>query len=78
VPQGSLRQSLVREAREGGLMGHFGVAKILDTLHEHFFWPHMHKAVHSFYDKCIACRKAKSKVQPHGLYTLFPSRTCLG
>jgi len=24
VPQGSLRQSLVREAHEGGLMGHFG------------------------------------------------------
>jgi len=35
VPQGSLRQSLVREAHEGGLMGHFGVVKTLDTLHEH-------------------------------------------
>jgi len=69
VPQGSLRQSLVREAHEGGLMGHFGVAKTLDTLHEHFFWPHMRKSVHNFCDKCIACRKAKSKVQPHGLYT---------
>jgi len=43
VPQGSLRQTLVREAHEGGLMGHFGVAKTLDTLHEHFFWPRMHK-----------------------------------
>jgi len=32
----------------------------------------MRKYVHSFYDKCIACRKAKSKVQPHGLYTLLP------
>jgi len=28
VPQGSLRQSLVREAHEGGLMGHFGVANV--------------------------------------------------
>ena len=37
VPQGSLRQSLVRKAHEGGLMGHFRVAKTLDTLHEHFF-----------------------------------------
>jgi len=62
VPQGSLRQSLLREAHEGGLMGHFGVAKTLDTLHEHFFWPHMCKSVHSFCDKCIACRKAKYKV----------------
>jgi len=72
VSHGSLRQSLVREAHEGWIMGHFGVAKTLDTLHEHFFWPHMHKSVHSLCDKCIACRKAKSKVQPHGLYTPFP------
>jgi len=53
VPQGSLRQSLVREAHEGGLMGHFGVAKTLDTLHEPFFWLHMRKFVHSFCDKCL-------------------------
>ena len=72
MPQGSLRQSLIREAHEGGLMGHFGVAKTLDTLHEHFFWPHMHKFVHSFCDKCIACRKVNSKVQPHSLYTPLP------
>jgi len=64
VPQGSLRQSLVRKAHEDGLMGHFRVAKTLDTLHEHFFWPHMRKSVCSLCDKCIACRKAKSKVQP--------------
>ena len=37
VPQSFIRQSLVREPHEGGLMGHFGVAKPLDTLHEHFF-----------------------------------------
>ena len=35
----------------------------------------MRKSVHSFRDKCIACRKAKSKVQPHGLYTLLPIPT---
>jgi len=78
VPQGSLRQSLVREAHESGLMGHFEVAKTLDTLHEHFFWPYMHKSVHSLCDQCIACRRAKFKVQPDGLYTPLPIQTCLG
>jgi len=72
VPQGYLRQFLVKEAHEGGLMGHFWVAKTLDTLHGHFFWPNMRKSIHNFYDKCIARRKAKSKVQPHGLYTPLP------
>jgi len=56
-------------------MGHFGVSKTLETLHEHFFWPHMRKFVHNFCDKCITCRKAKSKVQPHGLYTPLPIPT---
>ena len=74
-PQSFIRQSLVREAHEGGLMGHFGVAKTLDVLHEHFFWPHMQKSVHNLCDKCIACRKAKSRVQPHGLYTPLPIPT---
>ena len=28
----------VCEAHGGGLMGHFGVRKTLDVLHEHFFF----------------------------------------
>ncbi|KAI4313065.1 hypothetical protein MLD38_037841 [Melastoma candidum] len=37
IPQGSMRELLVREAHGGGLMGHFGVTKTLDVLREHFF-----------------------------------------
>jgi hypothetical protein len=36
VPASSLCELLVREAHGGGLMGHFGVTKTLDVLHEHF------------------------------------------
>ena len=32
-----MHELLVREAHGGGLMGHFGVMKTLDILHEHFF-----------------------------------------
>ena len=39
VPSSFMRELLVREAHGGGLMGHFGVVKILDVLHEHFYWP---------------------------------------
>jgi len=53
-------------------MGYFGVAKILDTLHEQFFWSIIQKHVHNFCDKCIACREAKSRVLPHGLYAPMP------
>ncbi|XP_044464428.1 uncharacterized protein LOC123194976 [Mangifera indica] len=37
VSKCSLRLMLIREAHEGGLMGHFGIAKTLDILQEHFF-----------------------------------------
>ncbi|KAI9200221.1 hypothetical protein LWI28_004400 [Acer negundo] len=72
VPKSSLRELLVREAHGGGLMGHFGIAKTLDVLHENFFWPHMKRDVERVCDKCITCRQAKSRVKPHGLYTPLP------
>uniref|UniRef100_A0A2N9I8I3 Integrase catalytic domain-containing protein n=1 Tax=Fagus sylvatica TaxID=28930 RepID=A0A2N9I8I3_FAGSY len=72
VPSCSMHESLVREAYGGGLMGHFGVKKTLDILHEHFFWPKMKRDVNRICGRCITCRRAKSKVLPHGLYTPLP------
>ena len=37
VPNSSMRELLMREAHGGGLMGHFGVRRTLDMLHEHLF-----------------------------------------
>jgi len=39
---------------------------------EHFYWPKMKKDVQRICDKCITCRKAKSRTQPHRLYTPLP------
>ncbi|RDX71972.1 Retrovirus-related Pol polyprotein from transposon 17.6, partial [Mucuna pruriens] len=69
VPMRSIRQLLVRETHEGGLMGHFGELKIFDILIEHFYWPHMRKDVHNICAKCLTCKLTKSRVSPHGLYT---------
>ena len=53
-------------------MGHFGIAKTLDVLQEHFFWPNMRNDVTKYCANCITCLQAKSKVHPHGLYTPLP------
>jgi hypothetical protein len=37
VPSCSMCELLVREAHGEGLMGHFGVKKTLDILHDYFF-----------------------------------------
>ncbi|XP_027912354.1 uncharacterized protein LOC114171680 [Vigna unguiculata] len=72
VPQSSIRELLVKEAHRGGLMGHFGVLKTYDILHEHFYWVNMKKDVAKLCESCIECRQAKSKVLPQGLYTPLP------
>ena len=59
VPRCSIRNLLVKEAHEGGLMGHFGVHKTLDILHEHFYWPHMKHDVHKYCEHYIVCKKVK-------------------
>jgi hypothetical protein len=32
-----MRELLTREAHKGGLVGYFGVVKILDVFYEHFY-----------------------------------------
>ncbi|XP_071902667.1 uncharacterized protein [Coffea arabica] len=66
------RELLVKEAHGGGLMGHLGVDKTLDILHEHFYWPKLRRDVANICDKCLKCKQAKSRSNPHGLYTPLP------
>ncbi|KAL2225724.1 UNVERIFIED_CONTAM: Transposon Ty3-I Gag-Pol polyprotein [Sesamum indicum] len=72
VPNCSIRSLLLKEAHSGGLMGHFGISKTLGVLSEHFYWAKMRRDVEKFVGKCIVCHKAKSKLNPHGLYMPLP------
>ncbi|KAG8483069.1 hypothetical protein CXB51_021931 [Gossypium anomalum] len=72
IPQGSIRELLVLEAYSGGLMGHFGISKTFSFLHEHFYWLGMRRDVERICERCLICKRAKSKVQPYGLYTPLP------
>ena len=45
VPASFLYELLVRGAHEGGLMGRFGVVRILNVLHGHFYWLKMKRNV---------------------------------
>ncbi|KAF7807710.1 uncharacterized protein G2W53_039871 [Senna tora] len=69
------RRIACERIHSGGLMWHFGVQKTLDMLNEHFSLPNMRKDVEKICAKCIACKQAKSKSMPHGLYTPLPIPT---
>ena len=75
VPASSVRLMLLQEAHGGGLMGHFGAKKTEDVLAAHFFWPRMRCDVVHFVSRCSTFNKAKSRLNPHGLYLtlLVPS-----
>jgi hypothetical protein len=53
-------------------MGHFSVKKTEDVLATHFFWPRMRQDVERFMAHCSTCQKAKSRLNPHGLYMPLP------
>ena len=49
-------------------MGNFGAKKMKNVLSTHFFWPKMRRDVERFMARYTACQKAKSRLNPHGLY----------
>jgi hypothetical protein len=53
-------------------MGHFGVKKMEGVLATHFFWPRMRRDVERFVARCTTYQKAKSRLNPHGLYMPLP------
>jgi len=67
-----MHEMLIREAHRGGLMRYFKVAKTLNVLHEHFYWPKMKRNMQRIYHRFLTYRQVKSKVLSHGLYTLLP------
>ncbi|XP_035816895.1 uncharacterized protein, partial [Zea mays] len=73
VPNSSVRLLLLQESHGGGLTGHFGQRKTYEMLSDHFYWPKMRRDVISFVERCVTCHKAKSKLNPHGLYTPLPA-----
>ncbi|PIK33239.1 hypothetical protein BSL78_29945 [Apostichopus japonicus] len=75
IPQGSLRELIIREAHGGGLMGHFGVDKTLAVVKEHFYWPHIKRTVEAHCARCILARRQSPECNLTGTKLLF-STTC--
>jgi hypothetical protein len=68
VPANSICLLFLQEAHGGGLMGHFEVKKNEDVLTAHFFWPKIRCDMECYVSQYTTCNKAKSRLNPHGLY----------
>jgi hypothetical protein len=72
VPTSSIRLLFLQEAHGGDLMGYFGVTKIEDVLAAQFFWPKMRHNVECYMSRCTTYNKARSQLNPRGLYIPLP------
>ena len=72
IPASSVRLLLLQEACGRGLMGHLGMRKTEHVLATHFFWIKMRQDVERFVARCTLCQKAKSRLNPPGLYMPVP------
>ena len=56
-----MRENLVHEKHNGGLVGHFGIEKTLGKLTHFYFLPKMKANVQSYMIKFRVCQHAKGR-----------------
>jgi hypothetical protein len=74
IPSNSdLRLSLLHDAHDSAIAGHFGFEKTYGHLHSRFFWPSMAKDTRLYVQTCESCQRTKpSNLPPAGLLQPLP------
>lgn len=78
IPEGSLREVIIKEAHDGGLAGHFGKDKTLSLVEQTFYWPKLSKDVARYVERCQICRRAKPVLKILGCIRHYQSLPLLG
>lgn len=61
IPQGSLREALIKEAHSSGLASYFEGHKIYTLLSEKFSRPQLKRNVNNFTRQCFVCPITKGQ-----------------
>ena len=55
IPKCSMRENLIQEKHNGGMVGHFGSDKTFGQLGHFYFFPRMRSEVEKFVSICRVC-----------------------
>lgn len=55
-----LIETLIRHAHDPPSAAHCGIAKTLEKLRRHYYWPHMGRTVHRYITSCQVCKSVKA------------------
>ena len=75
VPKCSMRENLIHEKHNGGMVGHFGSDKTFGQLGNFYFWLRMRCEVEKIVRRYRVCHHAIGRSQNIGLYTPLPIPT---
>ncbi|KAI0529675.1 hypothetical protein KFK09_002229 [Dendrobium nobile] len=73
IPESSWRPQLIKEVHCGGLAAHIGRNNTYLQLQSKFFWPHLHRDVMRFVERCPVCQTYKTGGNLQGLYLPLPT-----
>ncbi len=69
----TLKTQLIRECHDSTVSGHVGIAKTIELVSRHFYWPALHRNVEEYVLSCLACQSNKPSHQsPAGLLKPLP------
>ena len=61
IPKCSMRENMIQEKHNGGMVGHFGSDKTFGQLGHFYFLPRMRSKVEKFVSRCRVCQHAKGR-----------------
>jgi hypothetical protein len=61
----SLRHQLISEYHDSPIAGHFGAAKCIAALSQHYYWPGLDTEVKNYIACCEVCQRVKPTKQPN-------------